>query len=464
MRSRQAGLALGFLAVFVFGPTAGCNYSFAVIQVEKVCDNGKDDDGDGLVDCFDPDCATQPSCHKEKDCTDGVDNDADGQTDCADLDCAQDPDCQGETVCWDGQDDDGDGLTDCDDEECANQVPCLNARYGCDKDGTCEEMPEGWTGDATSWEDQRWCSDCQVSCSLEDSGDPYDYIATRVELPLPNQGTGDIGYNLDGDPSGNVDNDLSGALFYLTQSGGEDPQADADSLVQSGRYILLGRLVVDSWPNDDSVLVQIFDGNTDPTADATEDNLTGDGQVLIAPTAPRQMFLCGTLSEGSLLAGPGRIRLPLPLFYETLYVTLDPAWVLTESDGYVTETEWKNVIIAGGIDQNGLDNELFPELARYLSQRYKKDPTTGLADFIRSSVDGRCGNSNPGCEDVVNGEGDCVVYDGTNDPVVTTTEVKCSLLGAYFAPTTEVVQSDGTVAKVYTMGFRITAVHVRILN
>jgi hypothetical protein len=31
----------------------------------EICDNGLDDDDDKLVDCADPDCATNPACQKE---------------------------------------------------------------------------------------------------------------------------------------------------------------------------------------------------------------------------------------------------------------------------------------------------------------------------------------------------------------------------------------------------------------
>jgi hypothetical protein len=56
--------------------------------------DGADDDGDGLIDCDDPDCAADASC------------------------------ATGETACVDGRDDDGDGLTDCDDPDCAADASC----------------------------------------------------------------------------------------------------------------------------------------------------------------------------------------------------------------------------------------------------------------------------------------------------------------------------------------------------
>jgi hypothetical protein len=58
----------------------------------EICTNGIDDDGDGLVDCADPDCAGQDVCRSplpREDCNNCIDDDGDGLVD------AEDPDC-----CW----------------------------------------------------------------------------------------------------------------------------------------------------------------------------------------------------------------------------------------------------------------------------------------------------------------------------------------------------------------------------
>lgn len=49
------------------------------------CASGGDEDGDGLADCEDGDCAAHPSCVEV--CTGGVDEDNDGATDCLDDEC-----------------------------------------------------------------------------------------------------------------------------------------------------------------------------------------------------------------------------------------------------------------------------------------------------------------------------------------------------------------------------------------
>jgi hypothetical protein len=58
------------------------------------CNDGVDNDGDGLADCQDDGCATAPTCLgapetvEDATCADGVDNDLDGLVDCDDGDCA----------------------------------------------------------------------------------------------------------------------------------------------------------------------------------------------------------------------------------------------------------------------------------------------------------------------------------------------------------------------------------------
>ncbi len=132
---------------------------------ERTCDDGRDNDGDGDVDCADKDCDGRKgdggACQfgKETLCVDGFDNDDEQGADCSDPDCkgegfcsadgtessiiggckdtkdndadglidCQDPDCisaatnceQGkETLCHDDMDNDGDGKKDCDDTDC----------------------------------------------------------------------------------------------------------------------------------------------------------------------------------------------------------------------------------------------------------------------------------------------------------------------------------------------------------
>ncbi len=71
---------------------AGCTVTE---DPEVTCDDGVDNDCDGLVDGDDPDCPPQcvPTEDPEVTCNDGVDNDCDGLVDGDDPDCAPPVDC-----------------------------------------------------------------------------------------------------------------------------------------------------------------------------------------------------------------------------------------------------------------------------------------------------------------------------------------------------------------------------------
>jgi hypothetical protein len=55
----------------------------------EVCDNGRDDNADGKIDCLDPTCFSNMRCSVAltEDCGNQTDDDGDGQVDCADSSC-----------------------------------------------------------------------------------------------------------------------------------------------------------------------------------------------------------------------------------------------------------------------------------------------------------------------------------------------------------------------------------------
>ena len=97
-------------------------------SAETNCTDGVDNEGDGLIDCSDADCASDTACLPApvENCTDGIDNDTDGAIDCSDADCSSDPACLPVPVenCTDAIDNDIDGLIDCDDADCASDLAC----------------------------------------------------------------------------------------------------------------------------------------------------------------------------------------------------------------------------------------------------------------------------------------------------------------------------------------------------
>jgi hypothetical protein len=89
---------------------------------ETNCGDYQDNDGDGLIDCADPDCYSSSFCPREI-CNDLIDNDDDGLIDCADADCYSSSLCIRE-ICNDLVDNDGDGLVDCADLDCTSSPLC----------------------------------------------------------------------------------------------------------------------------------------------------------------------------------------------------------------------------------------------------------------------------------------------------------------------------------------------------
>ena len=86
----QDGVCYGMHETCTASSWPGCDYStlqdFEMIEV--TCDDGLDNDCDGLKDCFDPDCSEKQECiEKENICNDGIDNDNDSYVDCEDDDC-----------------------------------------------------------------------------------------------------------------------------------------------------------------------------------------------------------------------------------------------------------------------------------------------------------------------------------------------------------------------------------------
>jgi outer membrane protein assembly factor BamB len=80
------------------------------------CDNGQDDDRDGLLDMDDPGCHGPSDVSERPDCVDGIDNDHDGHDDWpADPGCRNRlPRASESPQCDDGRDNDGDGGVDFD--------------------------------------------------------------------------------------------------------------------------------------------------------------------------------------------------------------------------------------------------------------------------------------------------------------------------------------------------------------
>ena len=89
------------LAALALALSARCSDPIIIEDTARGCGNRIDDDGDGLVDCNDPDCVRSGVCESgPAACTDGRDNDRDGQIDCQQATCVAGGHCDAaEAMC-----------------------------------------------------------------------------------------------------------------------------------------------------------------------------------------------------------------------------------------------------------------------------------------------------------------------------------------------------------------------------
>jgi hypothetical protein len=194
------------------------------------CDDGWDNDGDGLTDmadsgCLnanddsefihDPKCTTPSGSTEAEQCRNGTDDDADGLIDAADPGCwtnttaptSYDPNLDNEaratSQCQDGTDNDGDGATDLGDFSC-----------GGSKQRNDESNPKSQCQDGIDNDEDGAIDRADFSCSSNqdnDEGDPQSQCQDGVDND--EDGLNDM---LDPGCSDGQDNDESGEPTILT--------------------------------------------------------------------------------------------------------------------------------------------------------------------------------------------------------------------------------------------------------
>jgi hypothetical protein len=100
----------------------------------EVCNDGRDNDCNGLIDCADPACRNDPSCKQctPEICSGGLDENCNQLIDCADPACLLDPVCRTAVeICSNGKDDNANGLADCDDPACVATTYCTSRHENC---------------------------------------------------------------------------------------------------------------------------------------------------------------------------------------------------------------------------------------------------------------------------------------------------------------------------------------------
>lgn len=171
-----ANQACGSFGRTCVGSTCTCVVDGGMVQMnENICNDARDNDCDGLIDCAESACsglscgANGRVCNgglcrcqlpdggagqtTELTCNDGLDNDCDGTTDCMDTDCAAASNCNtGVEICTDGVDNDGDMNADCLDSDCNHKTCGATSASVC-----CSSV-------CTSLTTATNCGQCGLSC------------------------------------------------------------------------------------------------------------------------------------------------------------------------------------------------------------------------------------------------------------------------------------------------------------
>jgi len=309
------------------------------------CDDGADNDADGLFDCADDDCAGAPVCQcddtdedgicdADDECPDGddtVDTDGDGTADACDPcpdDAPDDTDddgvCDSDDECPgydDGVDADGDGVADgCDpcpddspddtdnDGVCDSDDVCPGGDDGVDTDGDgvadgCDEC--AGADDAIDTDGDGIADGCDECAGSDDAIDTDgDGIADGCDVCPGFDDTADG--DGDGVPDGcdecaasndNLDTDNDGVPDGCDVCAGSDDGVDTDSdTVPDG---------CDVCPGGDDLV----DSDGDGTPDDCE-VVTGPGEILVSDGTTGMVYALDTTGvvQGSWSAGVGQLR------------------------------------------------------------------------------------------------------------------------------------------------------------
>lgn len=147
---------------------------------EVTCDNGLDDDCDGLADSADPDCGggetcgdilDKATCNNDSTCT--WEGSPKNGTCVGNVACV--PDETPEVTCTDGADNDCNGATDCADANCSGDPAC---QATCNNDGICDPGED--------------CLGCANDCSGVTGGKPANRYCCGNGVEEGSEGDGTI--------------------------------------------------------------------------------------------------------------------------------------------------------------------------------------------------------------------------------------------------------------------------------
>ena len=309
----------------------------------------------------------------------------------------------------------------------------------CNNDGVCDP-------------DERllWCLDCSGHCSLVTaSGSAHDFLVSELYIPDSSATARENGVDLNGD--GVIDNKLGSIISLIASQGGDfNVNESVNQEIADGNLLLVSRVVVDQFGNDDEVLAQVLQANVVGGATPIFD---GNDEVALDPNTPQDLFLCGRIVNNTLEAGPANLGIVFPIpEIGTLDITLERAQLI----GNVTADGMVDMMLGGGLSKEEIETNLYPTVLEWLNGEIAADPTGSLATTVLDLLDNNCEPTIAGCDPAPAG---CA-----EDTVIHVDELKCNaLLNSALAPDVD-IDGDG-VKDLISLGLKIVeAVPVTVVT
>jgi len=215
-------------------------------------------------------------------------------------------------------------------------------------------------------------------------GTHYQYVVSKLEVPVTAKQETDFGLDLGGDrssaPDGTVDNKLATLLQLLVDVGKLPLQDTVNESVNQGSIILLADLQTTSFTAAGAAGLSVkFGANPQPPAcsSATDTtcghHLDGNGSFSIASSSPASSSVAGSIVGGTLSAGPGNLSVQIALG-TTAPITLNLVNARVKATA-ISETGM-TAVIGGELLETELQTNVFPAVTTQIAAIVTRDCTT----------------------------------------------------------------------------------------
>ena len=199
------------------------------------------------------------------------------------------------------------------------------------------------------------------------------------KLLLPKSDT-EHATDLDGD--GKKENQVGKLLAaFKALNPGYDVQADFNSFMADGKLLMLFDLKAKGIANDSDARLHFYlgaDTDKDP-----KNNFSGSAALKIDASGPIGLQLKAKIVNRKLTAGPGEMKIPVPIGSTPTVVTLKNTTVTAT----LATTGMASGRISGAIPQADVDSKLVPALADALDKTWKDPKTQASTKNLLKSLD-----------------------------------------------------------------------------